>query len=96
MANASYEQIGNLDSAKPLNVPAGAHAATITVSEGDVRYRLDGTDPTSDVGQVLPDSGWPPLEITNARLLASVKFIRRSNIETPRLDVHYFISDADA
>lgn len=52
--NAGYEQITSLSSATALTVPAGALIALITIEGADVRWRDDGTDPTSSVGMPLP------------------------------------------
>ena len=45
-----YQQITDLSVATKLTVPAGATVALIEAEAEDVRYRDDGTDPTSSVG----------------------------------------------
>lgn len=47
--SVGYEQIG-LDTSSLLEVPAGAHLATIVAEGAAVRYRDDGNDPTAEVG----------------------------------------------
>lgn len=46
----AYEQITVSTTKKTLTVPAGAVRALIGVEGQSVRYRFDGTDPTSSVG----------------------------------------------
>ena len=45
-----YQQITNLSSAVGLTIPAGATLALIVPETQNVRWRDDGTDPTSTVG----------------------------------------------
>lgn len=55
------QQITSLSSAAGFSsVPAGATLASIAVENEPVRYRDDGTAPTSSVGTLLPPGGpWP-------------------------------------
>ena len=48
-----YQQITSLSTAKALTVPAGATMALIAPDTKDVRWRDDGTAPTSSVGMPL-------------------------------------------
>lgn len=48
-----YQQITSLSSAAGLTVPAGATMALIAPETKDVRWRDDGTNPTSSVGMPL-------------------------------------------
>lgn len=48
-----YQQITSLSSAQALTVPAGATMALIAPETNDVRWRDDGTAPTSSVGMPL-------------------------------------------
>ncbi len=48
-----YQQITSLSSATNLTVPAGASMAVIVVEGQGVRWRDDGTAPTSTVGMPL-------------------------------------------
>lgn len=44
-------------SAVALTVPAGAKSVVITVGANAVRYRSDGTDPTTSVGHFIAANG---------------------------------------
>lgn len=48
-----YEQVTGLSSAKGLTPPAGATKATIQAETNGVRWRDDGTSPTTSVGMSL-------------------------------------------
>jgi len=48
-----YEQIADVSSAKGLTVPAGATMALIQAVTQNVRWRDDGTSPTSSVGMKI-------------------------------------------
>lgn len=48
-----YEQITSLSAATALTVPGGATLAVITPESQSVRWRDDGTNPTSSVGMPL-------------------------------------------
>jgi hypothetical protein len=48
-----FEQITDMDPAVGLTVPDGAQFASIQCEAADVRWRDDGTEPTSTVGMVL-------------------------------------------
>lgn len=48
-----YEQITSLTTAIGLTVPANARMALIQVLAQDVRWRDDGTDPTTGVGMLI-------------------------------------------
>ena len=48
-----FQVITSLSSATALTVPAGARLALIQAGVQDVRWRDDGTDPTSSVGMIL-------------------------------------------
>lgn len=48
-----YQQITSLSSAAALTVPDGATLAIITPESQSVRWRDDGTNPTSSVGMPL-------------------------------------------
>ena len=51
-----YQQITSLSAAAALTVPSGATLAIITPESQAVRWRDDGTDPTSAVGMPVPIS----------------------------------------
>lgn len=78
-----YQQITGLGTAKALTVPSGATLAVISVEGGSVRYRDDGTDPTTTIGMPLPEAG-----ITYTGSLAAIKFIQAAG--TAVLNVLYY------
>ena len=53
MAPAGYRQLTDLDSAVGVPGIINARAALIQALNQDVRWRDDGTDPTTSVGMVL-------------------------------------------
>lgn len=52
--NLGFEQLTGLSGAVSLNVPDGARYAIIAVETKAVRWRDDGTAPTSAIGMPLP------------------------------------------
>jgi len=48
-----YQQITSVSSAVGLTVPTGATRALIVAEGANVRWRDDGTNPTSSVGMLL-------------------------------------------
>jgi hypothetical protein len=90
-----YQQITatTLASATSLTVPANATFALINV-EGtpgtdEVRYRDDGTKPTSSVGTLLNgsgSSGWPPF--LYAGDLTAIEFIAANG--SPKLNISFY------
>lgn len=48
-----YQQITSLSAAAALTVPSGAQLAVIECETQPVRWRDDGTNPTSSVGMLL-------------------------------------------
>lgn len=48
-----YQQITRLSTAQALGVPVGARIALIQAEVTNVRWRDDGTNPTSSVGMLL-------------------------------------------
>ena len=50
---AGYQQITSLSSATGLTVPKNANVAIVQVEGAPIRWRDDGTDPTSSVGMLL-------------------------------------------
>ena len=53
LAPLGYEQITDVSSVQELKRPTGARVAKIQALTQDVRWRDDGTDPSSTVGMVL-------------------------------------------
>lgn len=54
-----YQQVTDLTAAVGLTVPAGADLALLQVTGQNVRWRDDGTNPTTTVGMVLTAAGDP-------------------------------------
>lgn len=50
----SFENLAVSSSAVQLTVPAGAKSALCSVDNVTVRFRVDGSDPTTTVGHLLP------------------------------------------
>lgn len=75
--NLGYQQITTaaLASAVGLTVPAGAQAAIIQVNTQNVRWRDDGTNPTSTVGMRLRSGS----EFLYTGELSKIKFIREAS-----------------
>ena len=73
--NKGYQQINNLAAATALTVPDGATYAIITAQTQAVRWRDDGTDPTSTVGYPL-DTG---IELCYDGQLPRIKFIEQAS-----------------
>lgn len=48
-----HEFITDLSSVTTLTVPTGANKCIIQCEDQNVRWRMDGTDPTSSVGMLL-------------------------------------------
>lgn len=68
-----YEQLTSLSSATGLTPPAGARFALIQCETANVRFRDDGTAPTTTVGMLLVAGAAPWLYSGN---LAAIKFIQ--------------------
>lgn len=84
-----YQQLSSLSSAAALTVPAGATIAEICVETASVRYRDDGTNPTTSVGMlVAPASSTIPSCFQYGGPLAAIKFIAVSG--SPVIDVSYY------
>jgi hypothetical protein len=87
LATVSFQQIAVLSSAQALTVPAGARAADVQAEGQVVRYRLDGTSPTTAIGQrlIVTDK---PTRITLEGGLLNAKFIEET--AGAKLNVHYY------
>lgn len=72
-----------------LTVPAGANLAIVQADTANVRMRLDGTNPSAGVGEVLVASG--ATRQLNPQEMAAAKFTPLSG--SPKLNVHYYGSD---
>lgn len=84
MANMGYQQITSLSSAVGLTVPAGAKKAVIEAESQSVRWRDDGTNPTTSVGHVL----YPGNVLVYTGNLGRLKLIEVS--ASAKLSVSYY------
>lgn len=81
-----YEQVTTLTSAVGLaSIPDGARYALIQAEAQAVRYRDDGTNPTSTVGMIIPSGGsvW-----YTGQALQKLKFIEAA--ASAKLNVLYY------
>lgn len=79
-----YQQI-TLSAATGLTVPAGANVAVISVETAGLRWRDDGTNPTSSIGMPIA-SGAVPFEYWGD--LST--FVMIAQTGTPLVDVSYY------
>lgn len=61
---------------------AKAERALITSTKAAVRYRHDGTPPTSELGHLLPQDATPPLEVLGNVNIRQLEFVRDSGAAT--------------
>jgi hypothetical protein len=92
MISQEYEPLGyqqltatQLASAQKLTVPAGANVALISVEVAAVRWRDDGTAPTTSIGMYLPN-GLAPFEYSGT--LDAIEFIAATG--SPLVNVSYY------
>lgn len=84
-AALGYQQITDLSAAVALTVPAGATTAVIRTEAQSVRWRDDGTNPTSSVGMLMLAAD-QPLYYTGP--LIKIKFIETTS--GAKLNVTYY------
>jgi len=84
LAPKGYEQITGLSSVKTLTVPADAQFALIQAESKDVRWRDDGTNPTSSVGMLLAAGA----DVWYANDLSKVKLIETA--ASAKVNVAYY------
>jgi len=85
LENKGYQQLTSISSATALTVPVGARYAMIQCNNAnDVRWRDDGTNPTTSIGMILPNSGYPILWYTGK--LQNLRVISASG----QLNVSYY------
>lgn len=85
-----YEQIVVSTSVKTLTIPANTEAAQLNIgTEGDIRVRIDGTDPTASVGYPLK-AGREYL-IDTIKELQSLEMIRKDSANVT-VDIFYLDS----
>lgn len=81
-----YEQVTGLSTAKALTVPSGARYALLQAEGKNIRWRDDGTAPTSTVGMVL--TAGDPGFWYNGDALAALSFVEVES--TAVLNVSYY------
>lgn len=82
-----YQQITVSTTAIGLTVPAKTIRAKIVVEAQPLRYRLDGTDPSSTVGTLALAGA--EIEVFKKEVLAAFKAIRSGGTDSV-ISVHYF------
>ena len=85
---AGYQQLTVSSTAVALTVPTGASRAKISVVSNPIRYRDDGTDPTSSVGFNVPTN--TIFELYSRESLLAFKAIATGSNAT--LDIIYYKS----
>jgi hypothetical protein len=79
-----YQQLNTVSSAIGFTVPEGARLALVIAEDQAVRWRDDGTDPTSTVGMKIIDGG----QLSYSGDLSKIKFIEI--VSGAELNVTYF------
>lgn len=79
-----YQQITSLSTATALTVPSYSTSAVICAETANVRWRDDGTAPTTSVGMVLLAGQC----FSYTGNLAVIKFIAQT--DSPVLDISYY------
>lgn len=79
-----YEQVTSMSSAAGLTVPAGSEAALLEAEDQNIRWRDDGTDPTTTVGMTL----YAGDTLIYTGKLSTIKFIEET--ATAKLNVSYY------
>ena len=78
MANIGYEKLAVADSAVGLaSIPSMATRAYIQCDTAAVRFRYDGTDPTTAEGTLIAADG--SITLKGEDVLGAVKFIRTTS-----------------
>ena len=72
-----------------LTLPAGTRKAIVNAEVANVRLRMDGTDPTAGVGEIIAFGSSRELRDDE---LAAARFIAVSG--SPKLNVHYYGANA--
>lgn len=83
-----FQQITSLSSATALTVPAGARFCSIRAEAQNVRYRMDGTNPTAAIGEQIKAAADQPTILTIESGMHQAKFIEES--ASAKLNIHYF------
>jgi hypothetical protein len=86
-----YISAATLATATSLSPPASATIANICVEAAGVRYRADGTAPTSSVGTPVVATISAPACLQYAGPLSTIQFIAISG--SPTLDISYYVAN---
>ena len=79
LSSAGYQQLTVSTTATSLTVPAGATLGVMIVETNAIRYRDDGTAPTSAVGALFTaNAAAPPFPICGNATLQRAQLIRSS------------------
>lgn len=92
----AFEQIADTTSVVMLTIPqnvGGVERAIVQAVGGNVRYRLDGVNPTAGQGQVLRADDRVMLELLPGDF-AFARFIRDGGSSGATLEVHYRLNRA--
>lgn len=84
-----YEQITGLSAVKKLTVPDGAWIADVQAdptADKDVRYRMDGTNPTATVGMAIQST--TTKRFVGRLVLEALEFIEEA--ASAKLNVQYY------
>lgn len=88
MTCVDFEQVTGLDTAKAPTIPIGTGWLMVQAESQNVRYRMDGDNPTASVGNIIyagDPPAWFPVSQTTQALL---KFIEEA--ASAKLNIHYF------
>jgi hypothetical protein len=83
-----YQQISPVPTGTTLTVPNSARIAEICVETNSVRYRDDGTNPTTTVGMPVVPTSTVPYCFQYSGNLVAITFIQVTSPAT--LDVSYY------
>ena len=84
-----YQALTVSTSVVSLTIPAGANACVITAETASVRYRSDGTDPTSTTGAIFFQNASAAFK--GLALMKALEFIRISTASSDAtLHINYY------
>ena len=84
---SGFEQITVGASAIGLTAASIGKAAFITIENADIRYRIDGTNPTATVGHLVGNGG--SIYLAEVKSLANFKMIRTGDTSATAFVTHY-------
>jgi len=94
MPPLQYNQLTSLSAVKSIGLastsdvvaPSGAYAVLLQAETQNVRFRLDGTSPTTAVGMRLI-AGDAPIRLDGAEAVRSIKVIEEA--ASAKLNIHF-------